>query len=250
LHEVHQHRATPERATTKDTSMKFLGKMWNGVKSGFNWVKKHKVLTFMLGMGVVGATAAVMMGGAGLGGALAVGAGAAGVGALAFGGPFLIGGLAILAVMGIAGLFGAGGKKKEPEPRPPAVSPADPSAVTPITGLDDCPPSTGFIRGLDDRDPAATRGQRGTGQRGTTGDARGTVHDLDLTAAQRAPLQRRGPPSLGLNSVLAEENGITPTLIEDAPIPAAEVSPTVITDSPGLAPVGPTVDLPLGEPVG
>lgn len=229
--------------------MKFLGKMWNGVKAGFNWVKKHKVLTFLLGMGAVGATAAVMMGGAGLGGALAVGAGAAGLGALAFGGPFLIGGLAILAVMGIAGLFGAGGKKKEPEPRPPAVSPADPSAVTPIQGLDDCPPNTGLISTLPgDTTRGGTAADAARRDRANAARTRGQVHDLDLTASQRAPLRRQGPANLGLSSVLAEdEEAIAPTPIEDAP---EAITPTVITDSPALAPVAPSVNLPLGEPVG
>lgn len=227
--------------------MKFLGRMKDGIKAGFNWVKKHKVLTFLLGMGAVGVTAGVM-GGMGFGGAALMGLGAAGVGALAFGAPFLLGGLAILAVMGIAGLFGAGGKKKEPEPRPPAVSPADPSPIAPIGGLDDCPPNTGLISTLPgdttrDGTDAARR------DRANAARTRGQVHDLDLTASQRAPLARRqGPGNLGLSSVLAEDEAIAPTLIEDAP--DAGITPTEITDSPALAPVGPSVNLPLGEPVG
>jgi hypothetical protein len=226
--------------------MKLLKKAWAGVKSGFNWIKKHKVVSFLVGGTIIGTGLGMAMGFGllpSLAGAAAATLGLFAVGGAVFGAGVLVGGLVLLAAMGIGNLLGIG-KKKDQEAPPPAVAPADPSPIA-----EDCPPGTGL-------QPTPIGDGPSLGETGPL-----AVNDLDLAptrqrsqangaTGQRGRLgaDQTGPAGLGFASAMDEAPAIQPTPITDAAI-----SPTEITDTPALpmeAPL-PEVNMPLGlEPVG
>lgn len=227
--------------------MNFLKKMWAGVKSGFNWIKKHKVVSFLVGGTLLGTGIGMALGfgllPSLLGGAAAT-LGLFAVGGAVFGAGVLVGGLVLLAAMGIGHLFGIG-KKKDKEANPPAVAPADP---TQINGLEDCPvPEDGIaptpITDASQIDGTLTDGPGALGE--TDPLAPVAVNDIDLAATgQRGQLN--GAASNGFSAVM-DDAGTLPTSLPD-------VAPTAITPVTGqtadrqLPPEARTLNMPLGEP--
>lgn len=234
--------------------MNFLKKMWAGVKSGFNWIKKHKVVSFLVGGTLIGTGIGMALGfgllPSLLGGAAAT-LGLFAVGGAVFGAGVLVGGLVLLAAMGIGHLFGIG-KKKDKEANPPAVAPADPTQVNGV----DCPaPEDGIaptpITDASQADGTLTDGPGALGE--TDPLAPVAVNDLDLaTTGQRGQLNGAAPgsQSTGFSSVMTGEAPIEPL-----PDSLPDMAPTAIAPVTGqtadrqLPPEARTLNMPLGEPV-
>lgn len=233
--------------------MKFLKGLWGGIKKGFNFVKKHKVLSFLLGGVVLGTVVGMAVLGApflpALIGAAAVTGGALVIGGAVFGTGVLVGGLVLTAAMGIGGALGIGkDKKKEPEPTPVVgvhqaseCPHSTPAAVLPGNGAHGAQHGDGLIRPLTDDGAPAPVVLADPSRR----------HQTETAGADTAAVQ---PPALGLTSVLAEDVPVAPTPITElehqvAPTPITELDaevPAAITELPPPAKQLKTVDLPLG----
>lgn len=222
--------------------MKFLKGLWNGVKKGFNFVKKHKVLSFLLGGLVLGTVVGMAVLGApflpALIGAAAVTGGALLIGGAIYGTGVIVGGLVITAAMGIGGMLGLGKDKKDPEQPTPIVDTAEPGAnqPTPITVLPDGPNGHGLIQPLSGDKPAPVLV--------SDAGARNGAHRARLGQAETGQV----PAAVGLTSVLADDVPVTPTPVVDADDEGHEDA-AVSAELPPEAKQLPTpvVDLPLGE---
>ena len=224
--------------------MNFLKKMWAGVKSGFNWIKKHKVISFLVGGTLIGTGLGMAMGfgllPSLLGGAAAT-LGLFAVGGAVFGAGVLVGGLVLLAAMGIGNLLGIGKKDKDKETPPPAVAPADP---TPIGQLGESDGLTGGLQG----DAIAPTPITDAAPLGETGLDPVAVNDLDVSSGQRGQLGSDAEGT-GFAAVMGDEAPIQPLQASDV----APITPTPITpansDDGQLPPEARVLNMPLGEPV-
>jgi len=239
--------------------MSFLKKIWGGIKSGFNWIKEHKTISFLVGGTVIGTALGMTLGFGflpSLGVAAAATAGLFAAGGLVFGAGVLVGGLVLLAGMGIANLFGLG-KKDEPQDPPAAVATEDPAPVEDVELVEDGPgvaPAQGIADAIGG-DGAAVEVDAGAGQGPTA------VDDVDVTlpgadAVGQAGQAAEGPSMGGLSQALgddAEPVEVAPMLpVESGASAPVQTTGPQVDAMPATLPSSaePKVDLELGQPVG